>query len=100
MSFKDILAADIDKVFLNVDEFAETHLIDKEAIACILDEDKSSMNKIDGVYNMRRRLFISAQVLGYRPEPEQKIKVDDDYYYVVDCIGNDMLEVILEARQT
>jgi hypothetical protein len=100
MSFKDILAADIDKVFLNTDEFAESHLIDKETVICILDEDKSSVNKIDGVYNMRRRLFISAKTLGYRPEPEQKIRVDDDYYYVVDCIGNDMLEIILEARQT
>ena len=100
MSFKDILAADIDKVFLNPNEFAENHIIDGETIVCILDEDKSSTNKIDGVYNMRRRLFVSQRSLGYRPEPEQKIKVDNDFYYVVDCVGNDMLEVILEARQS
>ena len=87
-------------VFLSTKEFAEIHKIDGEEITCIIDEDKSSQNKTDGVYNMRRRLFVSHGSLGYRPEPEQKMKVDDDYYYVVDCIGNDMLEVILEARQT
>ncbi|MBU2701682.1 hypothetical protein Ga0466249_002801 [Sporomusaceae bacterium BoRhaA] len=100
MSFKDVLAADIGKVFLNVDEFAEHHAIDGEVFLCVLDEDKSSNNKVDGVYNMRRRLFISKSSLGYRPEPEQKMEIDDDYYYVLDCIGNDMLEVVLEARQT
>lgn len=100
MPFKDILASDIDKVFLNATEFAEIHTIDDEEITCMLDEDKSSPNKTDGVYNMRRRLFVSQESLGYRPEPEQKIKLDDDYYYVVDCLGNEMLEVILEARQS
>ncbi|MGL5271829.1 MAG: hypothetical protein ACRC7I_15110 [Selenomonadaceae bacterium] len=100
MSFKDILAADMKNVFLSTKEFAEIHKIDGEEITCIIDEDKSSQNKTDGVYNMRRRLFVSWNSLGYRPEPEQKIKVDEEFYYVLDCIGNDMLEVILEARQS
>lgn len=100
MTFKDVVAADIEKVFLNTDEFAESHRIDGEDITCVLDEDKAVPNKIDGVYTMRRRLFISQLALGYRPEPEQKIKIDDNYFYVLDCIGNDMLEIVLEARQT
>jgi hypothetical protein len=100
MSFKDVLAADMKTVFLNTKEFAEIHKIDGEEITCILDEDKSSQNKTDGVYNMRRRLFVSLEALGYRPEPKQKIKIDNDFYYVVDCIDNDMLEVMLEARQS
>lgn len=100
MSLKDVIAADINNVFLNTKEFAETHTIDGEEITCILDEDKSSPNKTDGVYNMRRRLFVSGEALGYRPEPDQKIRIDNSYYYVVDCIGNDLLEVILEARET
>jgi len=100
MSFKDVVAADIEKVFLNTEEFAKNHTIDSDVYNCVFDEDKSSPNKIDGVFNMRRRLFISESLLEYRPEPEQKMQIDGEYYYVVDCIGNDLLEVVLEARQT
>lgn len=99
MAFKDVVAADIDKVFLNPDEFAESHTINNNQHDCTMDEDKSSEGRIDGVYNMRRRLYISKAALGYRPKPDQKMQIDGAYYYVVDCIGNDLLEVILEARK-
>lgn len=100
MSFKSMVAADIDKVFLNIDENAAEHIVEGETWTCIFDEDKSSRDKIDGVYKICRRLFISANALSYRPVPKQKMKIDGEYYYVVDCIGNDMLEIVLEARQT
>ena len=94
-----MVAADIDNVFMNMDELAEEHVIYNESCKCIFDEDESSNNKIDGVYNMRRRLFISKDELGYRPEPEEKMNIDGVNYYVIECIGNDLYEVILEVRE-
>jgi len=39
MGFKDIAAADLDDVFFDIDEFAETVLIDGRPIPLILDND-------------------------------------------------------------
>ena len=100
MGFSEMLQEDIDLVFLDTDEFAKEHNIDGEVIICIVDDDKSSQSKTDGVYVVRRRLFIKQADLGYRPEPDQKIMIDSQYLYVIDCIGEGLIEVILEARQT
>jgi len=94
------MAEDIDNIFLNTDEMAETHSIDGVNVACVLEEDKSSKNSLDGVYVIRRQLFVKQSDLGYKPEPEQKMKIDDAYYYVVDCIDNGLFEITLEQRQS
>jgi len=100
MTLKEQMAADIDDVFLNTDDMAETHSIDGVDIVCILENDKSSKNSLDGVYVIRRQLFVKESDLGYKPEPEQKMKIDDTYFYVVDCIDDGLLEVTLEQRQS
>lgn len=97
MSFKDQLAADM-AAFINPKEFADAHNIDGQSILCTIDEDKSSKNNYDGVYIVRRRLFVSLAGLGYRPVPEQKMNIDNQNYFVVDCIGTDLLEIVLEAN--
>lgn len=38
-AFKDMVAADIDSVFLNLDELGEEHEIDGRTVTCIIDED-------------------------------------------------------------
>ena len=38
-AFKDMVASDIDSVFLNLDELGEEHEIDGNIITCIIDED-------------------------------------------------------------
>ncbi|AIF51252.1 hypothetical protein [Pelosinus sp. UFO1] len=96
---KDYLNSDL-KVFLNADEFATEHNIDGQDILCVIDEDRAIPNANDGVYVIRRHLFISQTDLGYIPIPDQKIEVDGKYYYVIDCIKEDLLEIILEARDS
>lgn len=101
MNLKDVMNSDIDDVFLDVEEFASKHTIDgKEDVICIFDQNKSSTNPNDGVYIVRRHLFVKQLDLGYRPVPEQKICIDGDYFYVVDCIGERLIEVVLEARNS
>lgn len=100
MGLQELIMKDINSVFLNKDGFAKEHNIDGENILCIIDEDKLVSNSNDGVYVIRRHLFISQTDLGYIPVPEQKIAIDGKYYYVFDCINEDILEVILEARES
>lgn len=100
MNFKDQIQDDISNTFLDIGEFAAEHDIDGQNIICVIDEEKATPNQNDGVYVIRRHLFISQTDLGYIPVPEQKISIDDKYYYVVDCINEDLLEVIIEARDS
>ncbi len=37
--FKDMVASDISRVFLNLDELGEEHDIDGNTITCVIDED-------------------------------------------------------------
>lgn len=39
MTFKDEIAQDIDNVFLNLDDFAETHIVEGKEISCVLDDE-------------------------------------------------------------
>ena len=100
MSLKEIMAADISAVFLNPGEFGEMHSIDGIDLLCVIDEEKTVANPVDGVCLNRRKLFVSRADLGYRPVPDQKINIGGDYFYVVDCIGEDLLEIILEAHRS
>ena len=40
MSFKDELAADLDNVFFNAEEFAEEHRVEGKNILCVIDTDR------------------------------------------------------------
>ena len=44
MSFKERIMADLDAVFLNLDEFAELHRVEGKQIAVVMDNDQ--MNKL------------------------------------------------------
>lgn len=98
MSLKELIQADIRSVFLNTDEVADLHIIDGDEITCIIDEDKSNKSDAEGVFIVQRNIFVHFDDLGYRPEPEQKIEVDGQFYYVVDCVGNDMLKIVIKAN--
>ena len=39
-SFKEQLEKDLDSVFFNMDEFAETHMIDGKEVPIVLDNDR------------------------------------------------------------
>ena len=65
-SFKDLVAADISAVFLNGQEFADTHTIDGKPMTVVVDEnellerDKSKMGiQVDGPYKARRLLYVA-----------------------------------------
>ena len=42
MRLKDLIASDIDAVFINTDDFCDTHTIEGKKIDCSIDNDDAS----------------------------------------------------------
>jgi hypothetical protein len=107
-ALKDQIASDL-AIFLNLDEFADTHDIDGIDMPAIVDEDvlkerpRSSArdaNELDGIYLGNLVLFVRFSDLGYRPVVGQHIKVDSKLYLVADCSeAGGVLEITLEVNE-
>lgn len=117
-SFKDMVASDIHKHFLNPDEFGElrTVIYDGEIyqdIPVVLDEPEEKARRqmeddhVQGLYLVTDILYCSVDDLGGNlPERDQKLKVNDQeggggfyrlYRVVTSTCKNGMLQVGLEA---
>ncbi len=106
VNLKDIMAADIDDIFLDPDENAEEHDINGQTVLCIIDGDLSrrrsnrQSDDYDGIYTRQMNISVRESDLGYRPERDQKMTVDGEWYLVVDCVVDaGMLEITLGANR-
>lgn len=84
MSLKDQIAADIDNIFFNADEFAEVHEVEYKKITCILDSDD---NKIGGgagfgTYEPTCRLFAKVEDLPRQRAAGNILNVDNTDYII------------------
>ncbi len=96
--FKDMVAADIDNVFLNTDEFAEEHNLNGTICKCIL-QDESVMEALSideqmnqnyqGLYGSRLIVNCKAADLPMVPVTDQTFRVEGKLYLVESC-ANDM----------
>ena len=104
-SFKDLVAADISAVFLNGQEFADTHTIDGKPMTVVVDEnellerDKSKMGiQVDGTYKARRLIYVAKEEYGPRPAHGKQLNFDGRLFRVADCTEEaGMLAITLEA---
>lgn len=58
MSFKDEIAADIDAVFLNMEEFAEKHHVEGKIISCVVDSNKGQPKSDGNMYDLAEADFV------------------------------------------
>ena len=108
LSFKDCIAADIQNVFLNQDEFAEVHTVDGRPMGVILDDDGLQQRDAarggvhtDGLYKSRRLIYLSKADYGGRPVPGKALNLDGRVWYVVSADEDaGMLTIELEANRT
>ena len=89
-SFKDCVAADIHGVFLNAQEFADTHTIDGREMDAVVDDDALLERDAarggvhtDGTYRTRRLLYVSKSDYGGRPMSGKALNLDGREYRVV-----------------
>ena len=108
LSFRDCIAADIQNVFLNQEEFAEVHTVDGKSMRVILDDDSLLERDAarggvhtDGLYKNRRLLYLSKTDYGGRPVPGKALNLDGRVWYVVQADEDaGMLTIELEANRT
>lgn len=58
MSFKDELAADLDEVFFNAEEFASEHSVEGKTILCIVESDSRQPSDKGGAYALSEADFV------------------------------------------
>ena len=82
-SFKDCVAADIHGVFLNTQEFADTHTIDGRKMDAVVDDDALLERDAarggvhtDGTYRTRRLLYVDKTDYGGRPMSGKILNLD------------------------
>ncbi len=108
MSLKERIAEDINRVFLQMDHFAETHYWNGIEIRCVPDEEEAlkrknnNVNDISWDNNMRKILIhVNESEFPGRepPEPNTAVFFDRKPMYVLDVsINMGMLDILLEAR--
>lgn len=107
-SFKDCVAADIHGVFLNNQEFASTHTIDGKEMDAVVDDNAMLERDAarggvhsDGIYKVRRLLYVSRDDYGGRPPSGKRLVLDGREYRVVQADDDaGMLAIEIEALRT
>lgn len=111
MTFKELIASDNKKVFMNLDEFSETHVINGKEMPCLIDNNelidrerrykyKHSMYA-DGIYMKQLLIFVRAEDFGPLPAIGRAITFDKKSYLISDSINEDgIYSLCLEANKT
>ena len=84
MSLKDQIAADIDNVFLNTEDFAEFHEVEYKQILCVFDNDdvKIGSGAAFGTYEPTFRLFAKVEDLPRQRAAGNILNVDNTDYII------------------
>lgn len=93
MDFKEILKSDINDVFLNLSEFAETHILNGKEVKAIVDDDTldgevnikfhgQAQQRGEGLYSGGIALYISTADFG-KPKPGATLTLDEIRYFVI-----------------
>lgn len=97
MSLKDRIANDIDRCFMRMDHFAETHYWNGQEIVCVMDEEellKRKNNNVNDISwdNNTRTILIHTPLKGFpggrEPEPNTHVTFDDRLMKVLDVAHN------------
>ena len=104
MSFKEQIAADLDSVFLNLDEFAEIHRVEGSKIPVVVDNDqlnKLKKGQILGLVEADMLLMGKTADFPADLEPGRMLNVDGRELIIASS-GEDMglVEVALQQNRT
>ena len=97
--FRDAILSDVDSVFLNADEFAETHILNGERVTCVVSVDVDKEATPEGVYLSTMTVYVRASALSRKPVEGELWNIDDGLHFVrnvSDEMG--MLVIVTEAN--
>ncbi len=104
--FSDFFQKDLDTVLFNTNEKAVIRRVNGKEMTIIIDDDKLAELKqksqgqyADGIYSASLLIFVRAKELTYRPAYDSDLEIGDRIYQVVAVSGEELLQIILEARR-
>lgn len=102
MNFKETIKEDISKVFINPEEFAEEHIIDRKLVKAVVDNDELKrriLKEFDGIIQADMLYYVSKDdISGVKVGDKQQF--DRKIYTVIDVKENTgMLEIMLQGGQ-
>lgn len=112
MSFKENVLDDIQGVFLDLGEFAEVISFDGQQVKAVIDDSHGSvkLGSAGGFFDasglgliVERRVLYMEDVVSPKPVPEQKVKVNGEYWQVCpeeSSVKEEMGMLIVELQRT
>ena len=109
-AFKDMVAADMDSVFLDADEFAEEHNLNGTDCICVVESPttgKTLTNKgngekykgYDAVHGAMATIHVKKADIGEMPVEDQDFSLDGEIFIVDTCVEHmGMLTIGLKAN--
>jgi len=85
MDFKDAIAADIDNVFFETSEFAETVIIDGKSVPIILDDDAlQGMTELyaKGLSEGEQFIFVKEKDMNRLPQSGEMLEKDGKQWFI------------------
>lgn len=105
--FKRLVASDIFDVFLNLEEFGETHNVNGKDMTVIFDDieninrEKRMKSHMDGLYVRQYFMYCAVSDFGPMPAQGSVVTVDRRKYGVVDAAEEmGILSITLEANRS
>lgn len=103
-SLKDLIESDVDLVFFDLDDFAETHRVEGEQIPVVIDNDqltKMKQGQTLGVAESDMLIFARVSDLPRRKAPGSLLNVDGREYLVDDWTENKgVAQIVLRQNRT
>lgn len=103
-AFKDAIKNDVKSVFINLDEFAESHIVNGESVSCIVEKDITAGRdgrevNFEGVFMNTLTIYIASGDMDSRPVEGQYIDFDGEDYRVMNVSDEDgILAIIVEVN--
>ena len=105
-AFKDIIAEDVHRTFLNIDEFSDIHVVNGKEMPAQVDtneqiEREKRMNQnADGVYLNQKLIYVAADDFGALPRQDSILKLDGKTYCVADAVDEyGIYSITIEANR-
>ncbi len=93
MKLKELMAAEVEEVFLNPEEFGESHMVNGLEMLIIMDgnemieREKRVKNHAEGIFRKQILFFVAAEEFGALPAIGREISVDGKKYRVTDAVS-------------
>ena len=105
-TFKDIIAEDVHRTFLNLEEFSDIHRVNGVDMPVQIDvneliEREKRMNQhVDGIYSNQKMIYVASSDFGTLPKQGTTLNLDGKVYRVADAVDEyGVYSITIEANR-